>query len=233
MDELDLLDWKRHVFSAYADVRSASDPPNAWRRWRAARDALFREHPQSPLPAVRRDGFAGLTYFGYDPGFRVLGAVDPAAAAGDVRDVAAGGGEAVRFRRFAVVRFELGGVSHGLALFWLEAYGGGVFLPFADATSGNETYGGGRYDPRWACPLSPPENRLPVAVRAGETHPARSSAVPQAEAADEGVGVPAEAQAVGDDAELVRETASEDDVLRQERPAEQLDGLEHRLPPAP
>ena len=27
------------------------------------------------------------------------------------------------------------------------------------------------YDPKWACPLSPPANRLPVAVRAGERKP--------------------------------------------------------------
>ncbi|MBB3660797.1 hypothetical protein FHX15_006068 [Rhizobium sp. BK650] len=32
-----------------------------------------------------------------------------------------------------------------LTLYWIEGYGGGVFLPFADATSGSETYGGGRY----------------------------------------------------------------------------------------
>ena len=113
--------------------------------------------------------------------------------------MAASGGETVRFRRFGVVRFELAGSPRELALFWLEGYGGGAFLPFADATSGEETYGGGRYlldtvkgadlgeadgrlvldfnfaynpscsyDPRWVCPLSPPENRLPVEVRAGE-----------------------------------------------------------------
>ena len=32
-----------------------------------------------------------------------------------------------------------------LDLFWLDAYGGGLFVPFADATSGAETYGAGRY----------------------------------------------------------------------------------------
>jgi len=37
------------------------------------------------------------------------------------------------------------GASAALELFWLEAYGGGVFLPFADTTSGETTYGGGRY----------------------------------------------------------------------------------------
>jgi len=32
-----------------------------------------------------------------------------------------------------------------LELYWLDGYGGGLFLPFADATSGDETYGAGRY----------------------------------------------------------------------------------------
>ena len=100
--------------------------------------------------------------------------------------------------RFALARFG----DQELELFWLEAYGGGLFLPFRDATGGSETYGGGRYlldtvkgadlgteegrvvldfnfaynpscayDPKWACPLSPPANRLAVAVRAGEKKP--------------------------------------------------------------
>jgi uncharacterized protein (DUF1684 family) len=32
-----------------------------------------------------------------------------------------------------------------LPVFWLTGYGGGIFLPFRDATSGAATYGGGRY----------------------------------------------------------------------------------------
>ena len=32
-----------------------------------------------------------------------------------------------------------------LTLFWMEGYGGGLFLPFRDLTNGHETYGGGRY----------------------------------------------------------------------------------------
>ena len=32
-----------------------------------------------------------------------------------------------------------------LTLYWIAGYGGGLFLPFVDATSGSETYGGGRY----------------------------------------------------------------------------------------
>jgi uncharacterized protein len=106
------------------------------------------------------------------------------------------------FTRFANAVFELDGSQLALGLYWLEAYGGGVFLSFTDETSGDETYGAGRYlldtvkgadlgtnegklvldfnfafnpscayDSRWACPLAPAENRLPVAVRAGERVP--------------------------------------------------------------
>ena len=128
---------------------------------------------------------------------RVLAEAEPAEEARIL--IAGSGPEPTPFRRFAHVVFELGGEAQRLALYWLEAYGGGVFLPFGDATSGNETYGAGRYlldtvkgadlgaehgrlvldfnfaynpscsyDPRWACPLAPPENRLPLPIRAGE-----------------------------------------------------------------
>ncbi|MCP9487141.1 MAG: DUF1684 domain-containing protein [Gaiellaceae bacterium MAG52_C11] len=49
------------------------------------------------------------------------------------------------FRRFAVASFELDRREQSLELHWLEGYGGGIFLAFADSTSGSETYGGGRY----------------------------------------------------------------------------------------
>lgn len=116
------------------------------------------------------------------------------------------GGEdgAIRYRRAGMLAFELAGTACRLTVLSLVAYGGGLFLPFKDATSRAETYGGGRYlfdtakdtdglvleitegapevtidfnfaynpscaySPRWACPLAPPENTLPVAVRAGE-----------------------------------------------------------------
>lgn len=35
--------------------------------------------------------------------------------------------------------------SGTLRLFWIAGYGGGLFLPFGDATNGTQTYGGGRY----------------------------------------------------------------------------------------
>jgi len=143
VQELELLDWKRRVFALYAGVRAVRDPEAAWHEWRDGRDTLFRGHPQSPLSPVGREGFGGLRYFEYTPAFRVLGGLER--GDDELRDVTASGGETVRFRRFGVVCFELAREPQELSLYWLEGYGGGVFLPFADATRGSETYGGGRY----------------------------------------------------------------------------------------
>ena len=140
---LSLLDWKRRVLDLYRAVREASTPEAGWRLWRAGRDELFRAHAQSPLPADARVGFGGLSYFVYDPGMRVAASVEPAPHA----QVAIGAsiGSPVAFERFARTRFMLDGDELTLDLFWLDAYGGGLFVPFGDATSGSETYGAGRY----------------------------------------------------------------------------------------
>jgi uncharacterized protein (DUF1684 family) len=197
-DALALADWRRRVFELYRGVREARDAAAAWRLWRAGRDELFAHHPQSPLPAGERAGFGGLPYFGYDPSARVLATVAPLEPA--TLEIATSGEGTYRFTRFGKAAFELAGEAYALALYWLDGYGGGLYLPFADATSGGETYGAGRYlldtvkgadlgleherlvldfnfaynpscayDPRWVCPLAPPANRLPVAIRAGES----------------------------------------------------------------
>jgi uncharacterized protein (DUF1684 family) len=195
--ELELLDWKRRIFGLYAELREAPDAEAAWWRWRAMRDELFRGHPQSPVSAESRAEFGGHSYFDYDPALRMLADIEP--ADGAQLAIRSSGEEPILFRHFATACFTLAGAPRRLAVYWLEGYGGGVFLPLADATSGTETYGGGRYlldtvkgadlgeaggrlvldfnfaynpscayDPRWVCPLTPPQNRLDVAVRAGE-----------------------------------------------------------------
>lgn len=199
-NRLDLLDWKRRVFALYQRVRESSDPRAAWDHWRAVRDKLFAEHPQSPIPSADRDDFRGLAYYHYDPEARVLAQVEDAEP--EHFDIQTSGDGTYGFRRFGTARFELLGEPLSLDLYWLDGYGGGVFLSFRDATSGKETYGacrylldtvkgadlgteGGRlvldfnfaynpscaYDPRWVCPLATPANRLVVPVRAGERLP--------------------------------------------------------------
>jgi uncharacterized protein len=142
-ERLELLDWRRQIFELYAEVRADASPQHAWERWRAVRDELFRTHPQSPLPAAKRAEFVGLDYFPYDPDLRVLAAVEPTEP--EPLEIAGSAGSRIRFDRFGLARFELGDAACALELYWLDAYGGGVFLPFADATSGSETYGAGRY----------------------------------------------------------------------------------------
>ena len=144
-DLLHLLDWKRRVFGIYAETRAAADPEAAWKRWLAVRDELFATHPQSPLPATNRRGFTGLAYFAYEPRARVLAEV--VAAKPERYDIATSGEQegSYGFTRFAVARFELAAQPLELELYWLDGYGGGLFLSFRDGTSGSETYGAGRY----------------------------------------------------------------------------------------
>ena len=142
-DAFALLDWKRRVFALYQSVRSTPDAEAAWDLWREGRDDLFRKHPQSPLPEAERGDFTGLQYFDYEPQLRVLAEVR--AAEPEPRQIGASGGQSVLFRRFATASFTLDSQELSLDLHWLEGYGGGIFVAFADATSGSETYGGGRY----------------------------------------------------------------------------------------
>jgi uncharacterized protein len=198
-ERLELLDWKRRVFDLYRGTRADEDHARAWRTWRAVRDDLITNHPQSPIDASRRTEVTPA-YFEYDPAARVYAEVVPLKL--EHAQLPMSRDDGTTFTRFGNAVFELYGSRLTLGLYWLDAYGGGVFLSFTDETSGELSYGAGRYlldtvkgadlgtvdgklvldfnfafnpscayDPRWACPLAPPENRLPVAVRAGERVP--------------------------------------------------------------
>ncbi|MGH2685667.1 MAG: DUF1684 domain-containing protein [Actinomycetota bacterium] len=189
---LELWEWRRRMADLYAAARDAGAGEAGWSAWRAGREELFAANPQSPLGAG-----AALAWFGYDPAWRVAGVV----SASESVSASAWRTEEGVFSRLGSVEFT---APHGLgraelAVWWLDAYAGGAFVPFRDSTAGRETYGGGRYlidsakgadlgsagdrvvldfnyayhpscayDPRWACPLAPAENRLGFAVAAGE-----------------------------------------------------------------
>jgi uncharacterized protein (DUF1684 family) len=104
---------------------------------------MFATHPQSPLSPEAREGFAGPVYYDYEPAFRVL--ADYRDAPAEHYDIATSGTEPMRFGRRGIASFQLRGQFVKLELYWLETYGGGLFLPFKDATSGETTYGAGRY----------------------------------------------------------------------------------------
>src|SRR4051812_20410652 len=141
-DLVSLLDWKRRVFELYRDARRSS-PGGGWGRWRAGGDGLFARPPQPPIPEEERPSFSGLPYFDYDPGARVAADVVPVEPA--TLELPTSGTEPYRFTRFAQAEFELSRRALTLDVYWLEGYGGGLYVPFADATSGSGTYGAGRY----------------------------------------------------------------------------------------
>jgi uncharacterized protein len=193
---LTLLDWRRRVHRLYGQVRACADPAEGHAVWRAGRDRLFAEHPDSPLPTGERASFRGLPVAPYDPALRFELDLDLAVPPLTWTTETAGDG---------VVPFFRIGVAHlpglgDLDVWWLESYGGGVFVPVRDPAP--DTYGGGRYlldtvkgadlggedgrlvldlnfaynpscaySPDWTCPLAPAGNRLAVPLPGGERYP--------------------------------------------------------------
>lgn len=137
----DLADYRRRVADLYAQVRRDGEGEEVWASWRAGRDELFATHPQTPLD----DPAAATTtpFFPYDPAYRVLAPIRMLDGV-DI-DLGHSGEGATGFVAFATATVDLPTGEATLTLYWLRGYGGGVFLPFRDATNGFETYGGGRY----------------------------------------------------------------------------------------
>lgn len=132
MDLLELADYRARVAAIYLAGTDLAG-------FRDQRDALFASHPQSPIPAGARPGFTGLRYFPASGTAVVDVAPEPASG---VFTVDTGGPDGtLAYRRVALLPTPWG----RLTLFWLAAYGGGLFLPFRDGTAGRDTYGGGRY----------------------------------------------------------------------------------------
>jgi uncharacterized protein (DUF1684 family) len=142
-DALALLDWRRRIHQLYAEVRANVNAQAAWTQWHQTRGALFREHSQSPVAPEERATFSGPHVYPYDGSWRVLAEVRPAGSKRFELPTSTGG--AMAFDRFARAYFRIRGTELSLELYLLEGYGGGLFVPFADATSGGETYGAGRY----------------------------------------------------------------------------------------
>jgi uncharacterized protein (DUF1684 family) len=163
---------------------------------RREKDAAFRSGTNSPIPEEERGSFNGLAYYPFQPSLRFqvrlvryprpellrLGT-----STGEMRDAL----------RYGYFEFEAQGRICRLQVYRtmedIQSGGRELFIPFRDATSGRETYGGGRYidlpentsgiydldfneayNPycayakTYSCPLPPQENTLPLPIEAGE-----------------------------------------------------------------
>jgi uncharacterized protein len=140
---LELTDWRRRVGELYAAVRALDDPERAHALWRSGRDVLFRTHPQSPLPPVDPLRETGIPYWDYDPAMRFELALLPAPGP-QQRPVPTGGDGTMTLRLIGLVTLPAP-LNVTVDVWWLQQYGGGLFLPLRDGTGGDTSYGGGRY----------------------------------------------------------------------------------------
>ena len=159
--------------------------------FRKAKDEFMATDHHSPLTPDQQRAFAGLSYFDEDPEFDFV--LEPEEfETQEVVEMQTSTGDIASYIRWGKVTFEVEGQQADLTLF-KDVDGEDFFLPFADATSGKDTYDAGRYiDPhvlddgkvvvdfnqayspycayneQWSCPLTPFENRLKVSIKAGE-----------------------------------------------------------------
>src|SRR5947199_6665059 len=147
-DYLDLYDYRCRVAEMYRIRRQATlggeDAATVLQRFRQSKDELFAKHSQSALDQEQKQQFQGLRYFPYNPTMCVEADIEK-----DVEplllSVAMNAEEKMTMTTVARLHFALEDVKVELSLYWLNIYGGGLFLPFRDTTSPAESYGGGRY----------------------------------------------------------------------------------------
>jgi hypothetical protein len=170
---------------------------------RAAKDEGFKNDPQSPVPPDKKAALLPLSYYPVDEMYAVPATLEPftertritvPTSTGKIRDL----------ERIGALKFSLQGKPLRLTAF-IDVDSPQVnrlFVPFADETSGIETYSAGRYmeldptatgiyvvdfniaynpycyySPEFDCPYPPKENRLDVPIRAGErVHTANAGA---------------------------------------------------------
>jgi uncharacterized protein (DUF1684 family) len=161
---------------------------------REAKDEGFRNDPSSPIPPDKKASLLPLSYYPIDESYAVAATLEPLAERTRIQ-VPTSTGKIRTMERIGTLKFALQGKPLRLTAF-IDVESPQVnrlFVPFADETSGTETYPAGRYmelDPtatgiyvvdfniaynpycyyneEFDCPYPPKENRLDAAIRAGE-----------------------------------------------------------------
>lgn len=165
--------------------------------FRAEIDDFMRWHPQSPLSHEQAHAFTGLAYYDPNPDLVITAAVERFGDDEALIEMQTSSGASQHFRRWGRASFQLEGQEAAVTIY-TDPYGHSLFLPFRDATNGDETYGAGRYldsqrpglqplseeqveidfnyaynpycayNENYSCPLPPRENWLRLPIRAGE-----------------------------------------------------------------
>lgn len=165
---------------------------------RISKNKEFKDTLTSPLLREDIPGFISLSYYDYNPNYRVQAILkrNPNPRVFKMRTTT---DRRPEYRTLGEVQFKLEGKDHTLQVFQRvepirqPGYDKYLFLPFTDETSGRETYGGGRfldvfipesdtlyldfnsaynpycaYNHKYSCPIPPEENDLEVKIPVGE-----------------------------------------------------------------
>jgi uncharacterized protein (DUF1684 family) len=175
--------------------RSSSEAPDPILRERSAKDAALKSGEGSPILPRDQAGFRGLAYYPIDPSLRFSVKLHRYPNPQQIR-LGTNTGEIRSGLRYGYFDFRVGAQACRLQVYRLEDapnHGAALFVPFRDLTSGQETYGAGRYidlkentsgiydldfnraynpscayNSQYSCPVPPAENTLKVSIRAGE-----------------------------------------------------------------
>ncbi|SFU15397.1 hypothetical protein SAMN04489724_4407 [Algoriphagus locisalis] len=186
------------VLAAVVYTLTGTESPEDYiERIEAERERQFkfiRFNFESPLTDEQKASFTKLNFYPIDPTYKVKARMVPIEDR-KVREVPLTDGTKEKYIEHSWAEFELNGKSEKLLLLQAmnEPDKRNFFLAFADATSAEETYGGGRYinarqdgknsitidfnlaynpycayNPDYGCPLPPKENLLDIAIPVGE-----------------------------------------------------------------
>ena len=168
--------------------------------YQIAQNAIFKDASKSPLKKKDLKNFKGLDFFPIDSNFIVIGKFTKIKNA-PVFEMATTTDRKPLYKEYGTVEFLIKNLAHKLVIYQYqdelisEDYKDDLFLPFTDNTSGESSYGGGRYmdirtydikadgtillnfnntynpycayNEKYSCPLTPRKNHLNVAITAG------------------------------------------------------------------
>ena len=163
-------------------------------------NASYKDATKSPLKKKDLKKFKGLDFFPVDSSFIVTAKLIRTENA-PTFEMSTTTDRKPLYKEFGKLNFTLQGQNHQLTIYQSqddlqdEEYKDYLFLPFTDDTSGNESYGGGRYmdvmvtdiqknntiqlnfnntynpycayNDKFSCPLTPRKNHLNIEIKAG------------------------------------------------------------------
>ncbi|MTI32982.1 DUF1684 domain-containing protein [Xanthovirga aplysinae] len=181
-------------YSLKGGKESKEDYSTRINKERKEKDRFMRISDESPFSEKMKKTFKGLDYFPPNQKFRINARLIPIGNQSQI-ELPTSSGQNKVFTRYAYAEFKWEGKLQNLLLLRSEDEEDPkkLFLIFSDATSGEETYGAGRYidlelkqknqieidfnkaynpycnyNYSYSCPFPPKENQLKVAIRAGE-----------------------------------------------------------------